>query len=91
MIHYVFFHLRQEIPESIMLQDVISPDPGTLTYREVCDKVKTGAAAFQKLGLLPGSCVAVFAENSHKWLIAEQAGISMLNWIHAIIQNDRLT
>lgn len=57
-----------------MLEDNISPDPGTHTYKEVCDQVKAGAAAFQKLGVLPGSCVAVFAENSHKWLLTEQAG-----------------
>ena len=35
--------------------------------------MKTGAAAFQKLGVLPGSGVSIFAENSHKWLLAEQS------------------
>lgn len=65
--------LAKLIPNSTMLTDNISPDTGTHTFKEVCDQVKVGAAAFQKLGVLPGSCVSVFAENSHKWLLAEQS------------------
>lgn len=65
--------LAKIIPDNTMLTDNISPHTGTHTFKQVCDQVKSGAAAFQKLGVLPGSCVSVFAENSHRWLLAEQA------------------
>lgn len=45
----------------------------SFSFKQVNDLVTTGGAAFQKLGVLPGDCVSVFSENSHKWLIAEQS------------------
>jgi len=46
----------------------------SISFKEANERIRAGAAAFQKLGVLPGSCVSVFAENSCKWFITEQSG-----------------
>jgi long-subunit acyl-CoA synthetase (AMP-forming) len=64
-----------------MLEDPVFDEssPVILTYKQVNDIITSGGAAFQKLGVLPGSCVSVFSENSHKWFLAEQSGKSMIS------------
>ena len=57
-----------------MLEDPVNaPDTASYTYKQANDVITSGAAAFQKLGVLPGNCVSVFSENSYKWLLAEQS------------------
>eukprot|EP00752_Nemacystus_decipiens_P009084 g8111.t1 len=43
-----------------------------LTYSEMRANIGTMAAALMGLGLQKEDCVSVFAENSYRWLIAEQ-------------------
>ncbi|CAM9696534.1 unnamed protein product, partial [Phaeothamnion confervicola] len=45
----------------------------TLTFTELRDAITAVAGGLQSLGLAKGECVSVFAENNHRWLIAEQA------------------
>ncbi len=41
-------------------------------YAELADRIATAAAAFQQLGIRSGDVVALFAENSPRWLVADQ-------------------
>jgi hypothetical protein len=65
--------LSQCIGERIMLTDCIHGDKVDLKFKHVESFITMGAAALQSLGLQPGQCVSIFAENSHKWLITDQA------------------
>jgi long-chain acyl-CoA synthetase len=66
--------LAKLIPESTMLVDPVNdPSTATYTFKQFHDTVTSGAASFQKLGVLPGDCVSVFAENSYRWILAEQS------------------
>jgi long-chain acyl-CoA synthetase len=44
----------------------------TLTYRQLCDRIQTFASGLQALGVAAGDHVALFADNSHRWFIADQ-------------------
>ena len=65
--------LADVIPNKSMLVDPVHGDKVDLTFSQCNNLITTGAAAMQKLGLLPDECVSIFAENSYKWLIADQA------------------
>ncbi|KGG12998.1 MULTISPECIES: AMP-binding protein [Prochlorococcus] len=43
------------------------------TYKELAIKIEQGADVFRSLGLKEGDVVALFAENSPRWLIADQS------------------
>lgn len=60
-------------PKDTMLVDPIHDGNVVLSYEEVSQLVKKGAAALQSLGLGIGDCVSIFSENSHRWFIAEQS------------------
>jgi len=58
--------------------------PGTqVTYQALWDKIRQFAAGLQNLGLTPRNCVALFADNSHRWFIADQ-GIMAAGGIDAV-------
>jgi long-subunit acyl-CoA synthetase (AMP-forming) len=42
------------------------------TYAEMRDRVQKLTGTMQSLGVGPGDCVSVFAENSNRWLTTEQ-------------------
>lgn len=42
------------------------------TYRELVGNMREFSAGLQRLGLRPGDTVALFAENSARWLVADQ-------------------
>jgi AMP-binding enzyme len=65
--------LANVIPDKSMLVDPVHGDKVDLTFSQCNTLITTGAAAMQKLGVLPDECVSIFAENSYKWLIADQA------------------
>ena len=46
--------------------------PQALSFRELHGAIATAAAAFADLGVHPGDVVALFAENSPRWLVADQ-------------------
>lgn len=65
--------LASIIPDKSMLVDPVHGDKVDLTFKQCNDLITTGAAAMQKLGLPSDECVSIFAENSYKWFIADQA------------------
>ena len=65
--------LANIVPNQSMLVDPVHGDKVDLTFAQCNNLITTGAAAMQKLGLLPDECVSIFAENSYKWFIADQA------------------
>ena len=46
--------------------------PATLTYRELVNAIQTFASGLQALGVENRCHVALFADNSHRWFIADQ-------------------
>ncbi len=56
----------------VALDDPHGHPPGRLTYAELYRGIQGFAAGLQSLGLLPGERVGLFADNSHRWLIADQ-------------------
>ena len=47
--------------------------PEQFDYKELSARIARVAAAFRKLGIVTGDVVALFAENSPRWLVADQA------------------
>ncbi|MEB3317921.1 MAG: AMP-binding protein [Cyanobacteriota bacterium] len=58
--------------EAIALEDTHASPPIRLTYRELGEGIERAGAAFAALGVGPGEVVALFAENSPRWLICDQ-------------------
>lgn len=46
--------------------------PESFTYEELAENISKAAFAFSQLGVEPDDVVALFAENSPRWLIADQ-------------------
>lgn len=46
--------------------------PERFNYGELAQRIETAAAAFHDLGIRSGDVVAMFAENSPRWLVADQ-------------------
>jgi long-chain acyl-CoA synthetase len=55
----------------------------TMTYQELADQIKLFATGLQILGVQPKTAVALFADNSPRWLIADQ-GIMMTGAFNAV-------
>ncbi len=55
----------------------------SLTYRDVATQIKLFAAGLQSLGIQPHTGVALFADNSPRWLIADQ-GIMLTGAFNAV-------
>jgi len=62
----------------VQLGDVLAVDsphafhPESFTYKELAENISKAADAFSQIGVEPGDVVALFAENSPRWLIADQ-------------------
>ena len=69
----IWEELQRKHPNAPMLCDPIHGDTVNLTFGQFYELVTTAAAALQKLGIKSGDCVSLFSENSHRWLIADQA------------------
>ncbi|EAQ76087.1 MULTISPECIES: AMP-binding protein [unclassified Synechococcus] len=64
--------LAQRHGEAIALDAPHAHPPEQLSYRELDDRIQRASAAFASLGLGEGEVVALFAENSPRWLVADQ-------------------
>ncbi len=58
--------------EVLAVEATHSNPPEKFTYAEVSDLISQSAGAFIALGINPGDVVGLFAENSPRWLIADQ-------------------
>jgi long-chain acyl-CoA synthetase len=56
----------------VALSDPHSQPKVELTYREVDQNIKQFAAGLQSLGIASGEKIALFSDNSPRWLIADQ-------------------
>ncbi len=57
--------------------------PEKYTYEELADQISAAASAFNSLGIVSGDVVALFSENSPRWLIADQ-GLMRLGSSNAV-------
>ncbi len=63
----------------VQLGDVLAVDsphtfyPESFTYKELAENISKAADAFTQIGVKSDDVVALFAENSPRWLIADQA------------------
>ncbi|MEB3156494.1 MAG: AMP-binding protein [Cyanobacteriota bacterium] len=64
--------LAERHGEAIALEDTHASPPIRLSYRALGEEIARAAAAFAALGVAPGDVVALFAENSPRWLISDQ-------------------
>ena len=64
--------LAQRHGEAIALEAPHARPPEQLSFRELNARIQRAAAAFALLGLREGEVVALFAENSPRWLLADQ-------------------
>ncbi len=67
--------MSHQIPQEICLEDGMVDTDGTvqLTYQEVNYRIEKLAAGLQSKNLKSSESVALFAENSHKWFLLDQA------------------
>jgi long-chain acyl-CoA synthetase len=59
--------------EAIAVDAPHTNPPERFSYQELNARIDSAAAGLAQLGLQPGEVVALFAENSPRWLIADQA------------------
>lgn len=69
--------------DQLAMDDPHNHPSAQLTYRDLWDRICQFAAGLQSLGLSPEGHVALFADNSHRWLIADQ-GIMAAGGIDAV-------
>ncbi|MBD0312603.1 MAG: AMP-binding protein, partial [Microcoleus sp. T3-bin5] len=62
----------QRFGDTVAMHDPHGTPAASLTYRELCDRILTFASGLQALGVEPYAHVALFADNSHRWFIADQ-------------------
>ncbi len=74
----LFQHLGAKYSEYTAVIDQHRPSAArtTLTYMELSDRIKSVTAALRRLDIGKGDVIALFAENSHRWLIVDQAIMS---------------
>ena len=65
--------LSKRSPNAPMLCDPIHGATTELSCGQFSEYVNAAAWGLQKVGTRPGDCVSMFAENSHRWLIVDQA------------------
>jgi long-chain acyl-CoA synthetase len=58
--------------DAVALEDSHATSPMLLTYRELGEAIERAAGAFAALGVQTGDVVALFAENSPRWMITDQ-------------------
>jgi len=66
-------YLSEKYSEVVAVNDPYSTPPISLTYSELASFIDHAASALKSFNIGKGEVVALFAENSPKWLIADQA------------------
>ena len=74
-------------PPIAALQDPHSKPPVSLTYGELYQKLEQVAIGLQQLGVQPQDKVAIFADNSPRWFIADQG--SMLSGATNVVRSSQ--
>jgi len=71
----LFQHLNSDHGDRLALIDEHRPKGARvqLKYSELSSKIHQATASLRRNGVTAGDVIAVFAENSHRWLIVDQA------------------
>lgn len=72
-----------EYGAQLAMDDPHNQPSAQLNYQELWDKIQQFAAGLQGLGMAPQAHVALFADNSHRWFIADQ-GIMAAGGVDAV-------
>jgi long-chain acyl-CoA synthetase len=75
--------VTQRFGDIVALHDPHLNPEGILTYTQLGHQIQQWAAGLQALGVEPGSKVALFADNSPRWLVADQ-GIMMAGAVDVV-------
>jgi long-chain acyl-CoA synthetase len=71
-LHHLWPELARRHGEAVALEDPHAKPPIRLSYGALATAIEGAAAAFAALGVKAGEVVALFAENSPRWLITDQ-------------------
>lgn len=82
-LHEIWPIAAQRFGTTVAMQDPHGNPPATLTYRELVDAIQTFASGLQALGVENRCHIALFADNSHRWFIADQ-GIMTAGGMNAV-------
>ncbi|WP_035989484.1 long-chain fatty acid--CoA ligase [Leptolyngbya sp. KIOST-1] len=82
-LHEIWPRVAEVYGDVIALNDPHGQPAATLTYRQMWDAIRTFASGLQALGVENRAHVALFADNSHRWFIADQ-GIMTAGGMNAV-------
>jgi len=82
-LHEIWPIAAQRFGDLVAMRDPHGTPAATLTYRELVDAVQTFASGLQALGVENRYHIALFADNSHRWFIADQ-GIMTAGSMNAV-------
>ena len=82
-IHEIWPLVAAQYGDIVALKDLHGQPSATLTYRQMAEAIRTFASGLQALGIENRAHVALFADNSHRWLIADQ-GIMTAGGMNAV-------
>lgn len=68
--------LAETWPDQVMLQDdreMFDTPSTTITFKQFSELINQTALSFNNLGVTPGMGIAMFSENSPRWLVLDQS------------------
>ncbi len=68
----IWERLKDQLGDLIAVDSPHTFHPESFTYKELAENISKAADAFSQVGVGPDDVVALFAENSPRWLIADQ-------------------
>ncbi|HZG39597.1 MAG TPA: long-chain fatty acid--CoA ligase [Nodosilinea sp.] len=71
-LHEIWPIVAEKYGDTVALHDPHYKPAATLTYRQMAEAIRTFASGLQALGVENRAHVALFADNSHRWFIADQ-------------------
>ena len=69
----IWERLKVQCGNTLAVDSPHSYHPESFSYKELAENISKAAFSFSQLGVEPDDVVALFAENSPRWLIADQA------------------
>ncbi|MBD1876284.1 long-chain fatty acid--CoA ligase [Nodosilinea sp. FACHB-131] len=82
-LHEIWPIAAEKYGDTVALNDPHYKPAATLTYRQLAEAIRTFAIGLQALGVENRAHVALFADNSHRWFIADQ-GIMTAGGMNAV-------
>ncbi len=82
-LHEIWPIVAEKYGDTVALNDPHGQPAATLTYRQLAEAIRTFASGLQALGVENRAHVALFADNSHRWFIADQ-GIMTAGGMNAV-------